>query len=220
MFFPLLIEKDHFIRCWDVIIKIRMADIRQWSQALQAEWDFASWLMKKGWHDSGHSLGNIWLSPSLMMELYSQACQRYPEEDKRDEFFETETSKERKNEVHHFSWLHTKMCKLFWQMNTNTYKLLWPAESHLRCLCQGMHVSVCVCVCVCVSDSMNCRTVDCRAPLSIGFSRQEYRNGLPCPPPGDLPNPGIEPRSPALQVDSLPLEPLPHLKKLLPSPSS
>ena len=40
-----------------------------------------------------------------------------------------------------------------------------------------------------------------------GFFRQEYRNGLPCPPPEDLPNPGIEPRSPALQVDSLPTEP-------------
>ena len=39
-----------------------------------------------------------------------------------------------------------------------------------------------------------------------GFSRQEYRSGLPCPPPGDLPNPEIEPRSPALQVDSLPAE--------------
>ena len=36
-----------------------------------------------------------------------------------------------------------------------------------------------------------------------GFSGQEYRSGLPCPPPGDLPNPGIEPRSPTLQVDSL-----------------
>ena len=40
-----------------------------------------------------------------------------------------------------------------------------------------------------------------------GFSRQEYRSGLPCPPPGDLPNPGIEPKSPAFQVDSLPSEP-------------
>ena len=37
--------------------------------------------------------------------------------------------------------------------------------------------------------------------------RQEYWSGLPCPPPGDLPNPGIEPRSPALQADSLPAEP-------------
>ena len=37
----------------------------------------------------------------------------------------------------------------------------------------------------------------------MGFSRQEYWNGLPCPPPGDLPNPGIEPRCPTLQADSL-----------------
>ena len=39
-----------------------------------------------------------------------------------------------------------------------------------------------------------------------GFSRQEYWSGLPCPHPGDLPNPGIEPRSPALWEDSLPSE--------------
>ena len=44
-----------------------------------------------------------------------------------------------------------------------------------------------------------------QAPLSMGFSRQEYWNGLPNPPPGDLPNPGIKPVSPALQVGSLPL---------------
>ena len=43
-----------------------------------------------------------------------------------------------------------------------------------------------------------------RASLSMEFSRQEYWNGLPCPSPGDLPNPGIKPRSPALQADSLP----------------
>ena len=46
-----------------------------------------------------------------------------------------------------------------------------------------------------------------QAPLSMGFSRQEYWSGLPCPPPGDLPDPGIEPRSCALQADSLPSEP-------------
>ena len=40
-----------------------------------------------------------------------------------------------------------------------------------------------------------------------GFSRQEHWGGLPCSPPGDLPNPGIEPRSPALQADFLPSEP-------------
>ena len=37
--------------------------------------------------------------------------------------------------------------------------------------------------------------MDCNFPLSMGFSRQEYWSGLPCPPPGDLPNPGIEPVS-------------------------
>ena len=50
-------------------------------------------------------------------------------------------------------------------------------------------------------------TVTCQAPLSMGFSRQESWSGLPCPPPGDLPNPRVEPRSPSLQVDSLPSEP-------------
>ena len=42
-----------------------------------------------------------------------------------------------------------------------------------------------------------------QAPLSMGFPRQEYWSGLPRPPPGDLPNSGIEPRSPALRTDSL-----------------
>ena len=46
-------------------------------------------------------------------------------------------------------------------------------------------------------------TVARQVPLSMGFSRQEYWSGLPCLPPGDLPNPEIEPRSPALQADSL-----------------
>ena len=49
-------------------------------------------------------------------------------------------------------------------------------------------------------------TVACQAPLSMGFSRQEYWSGLLFPSPGDLPHPGIEPWSPALQADSLPIE--------------
>ena len=49
-------------------------------------------------------------------------------------------------------------------------------------------------------------TVACQAPLSTEFSRQEYWSGLPFPSSGDLPDPGIEPRSPALQADSLPTE--------------
>ena len=43
----------------------------------------------------------------------------------------------------------------------------------------------------------------CQAPLSIGFSREEYLSGLPFPTPEDLPDPGIKPGSPALQADSL-----------------
>ena len=50
-------------------------------------------------------------------------------------------------------------------------------------------------------------TVTYQAPLSMGFSGQEYWSGLPFPSPGDLPNPGIEPRSPALQTDALTSEP-------------
>ena len=50
-------------------------------------------------------------------------------------------------------------------------------------------------------------TVACQAPPSMGFSRQEYWSGLTFPSPGDLPNPGIEPKFPALQADSLLSEP-------------
>ena len=50
-------------------------------------------------------------------------------------------------------------------------------------------------------------TVAYKAPLSMGFSRQEYRSGLPFPSPENLPDPGIELGSPALQADSLLTEP-------------
>ena len=51
--------------------------------------------------------------------------------------------------------------------------------------------------------------IDCShlGPLSMEFSRQEYWRGVPFPSPGEIPNPGINPRSPALQADSLPSEP-------------
>ena len=54
-----------------------------------------------------------------------------------------------------------------------------------------------------------CDPMDCSPPdsSSMGFSRREYRSGLPFPSPGDLPDPGIEPRSPVFQADSLPSEP-------------
>ena len=69
-----------------------------------------------------------------------------------------------------------------------------------------------VCVCVCESLSQvqlfaTLWTVACQAPLSMEFSRQEYWTGLLFPSPGDFSDPGIEPRSPALQAESLPSEP-------------
>ena len=63
---------------------------------------------------------------------------------------------------------------------------------------------------MCVSHVRFCDPMDsiaCQAPLTMEFSRQEYWSGLPCPPPGDLPDPGIKPWSPVLQADSLPSEP-------------
>ena len=57
-------------------------------------------------------------------------------------------------------------------------------------------------------------TVAHQAPQSMEFSRQEYWSGVPFPSPGDLPNPGIEPRSPTLQADTLPSEP-PNIWALL-----
>ena len=57
-------------------------------------------------------------------------------------------------------------------------------------------------------------TVAYQVPPSVGFSRQEYWSGLPFPSP-DLPNPGVEPRSPALQADALSSEPPGHLNTLI-----
>ena len=74
-------------------------------------------------------------------------------------------------------------------------------------------LEICKCGCAMLSCSVCIQlfatpwTVAHQAPLSMGFSWQEYWSGLPCPPPGDLPNPGIKPKSPTLQADSLPPEP-------------
>ena len=57
--------------------------------------------------------------------------------------------------------------------------------------------------CSVLSDSDTLWTVACQAPLSMGFCRQEYWSGLPFPSPGELPNSGTKPPSPALQADSL-----------------
>ena len=68
--------------------------------------------------------------------------------------------------------------------------------------------STCYMLSHCVtSDSATPWTVARHAPLSMGFSRQEYWSGLSCPPQRDLPNPGTEPTSPAWQAGSSPLVP-------------
>ena len=58
----------------------------------------------------------------------------------------------------------------------------------------------------CVQFFVTTWTVACQAPLFMGLPRQESWSGLPFPSPGDLPNPGLKPLSPAWQVDSLPTE--------------
>ena len=84
--------------------------------------------------------------------------------------------------------------------------ILFPDETHWFFPCwswcfifvRKITFSLTVCVldrfsCVCLFVTL--WTVVCQAPLPVGFSRQEYWRGLPCPPPGDLPSPGIEPTS-------------------------
>ena len=77
-------------------------------------------------------------------------------------------------------------------------------------------IAACFKYCICTQSLSRVRlfltpwTGAHQAPLSMEFFRQECRSALPCAPPGDLPNPGIEPGSPAipaLQADSLPLCP-------------
>ena len=87
-----------------------------------------------------------------------------------------------------------------WKLNSITDSLLWsdmlasfiPENAHHTVAVQSF-------------DSATPQTVACQVPLSMGFSRQEYRSGLPLAFPGNLPNPGIKPASSAWQVDSLPL---------------
>ena len=79
---------------------------------------------------------------------------------------------------------------------------------HVLLIHRYVDFSCCCCLVASVVSDRLCATlwtVACQAPLSMGFSRQGCWSGLPCPPPGDLPDPGIEPQSPVLQADSLPL---------------
>ena len=77
--------------------------------------------------------------------------------------------------------------------NAACYTLGWP---YIGCTYMLSYLS-------CVRLYVTLWTVAHQAPLSMGFSRQEYWSGFPCSPPADLPDPGIDLGSPALQVDSL-----------------
>ena len=86
-----------------------------------------------------------------------------------------------------------------------------PSNPKILLYCLSFELSR---VLLCCVESLSCVwlfvtlwTVVHQAPLPMGFSRQEYWSELPCPPPGDLSNPGTEPRSLTLQVDSLLSEP-------------
>ena len=83
------------------------------------------------------------------------------------------------------------------------------------CVCVYIFMCVYVYISMCITSMLSqvqlfvtLWIVARQAPLSMGFSRQEYCSGLPFPSPGDLSHPGIEPWSPTLQVDSLLSEPL------------
>ena len=94
------------------------------------------------------------------------------------------------------SWLELFIQLMFSQNDTENNSI-----TELR-MVSNLYL-LCVFSCSVVSDSEIPWTVAHQAPLSMRFSRQEYWSGLPCPPPGDLPNPGIKPRSLTLQADSL-----------------
>ena len=98
-----------------------------------------------------------------------------------------------------------------WATNTFTFTHTTPPTLHLhsvtRDICLSCVLSHFSCICLCNPRDY----IACQAPLSMGFSRQEYWSGLPCPPPGGLPDPGIKPTSLSLlhwQGGSLPLDPL------------
>ena len=79
---------------------------------------------------------------------------------------------------------------------------------YIYVLCRAMHFNHKCYVTAIISDSfMTLWVAAHQAPLSMEFSKQDYWSGLPCPTPGDLPDPRIEPSLPVSQVDFLPIEP-------------
>ena len=104
-------------------------------------------------------------------------------------------------------WRQQKWIRL--NRNPTGEGLAYSKGNYSRLLCREDIIKlVCVCTCSDVQHFGTSRAVAQQAPCSMEFSRQEYWSGLPFPPPGDLPDPGIKPvifASPALHADSLPL---------------
>ena len=100
-------------------------------------------------------------------------------------------------------------------INMHNYMVVLLHEEHM----DGKHSNPCIYNCIFMKVKVKMKslsrvrlfttlwTVAHQASPSMEFSRQEYWGGLPVLSPGDLPNPGIEPRSPALQADTLTSEP-------------
>ena len=100
------------------------------------------------------------------------------------------------------------VCNIFWDCNC-----FWDKKSESCWLREGKYIFVFVCVlshsgCPTLCDSM---TVACQAPLSLGFPRQEYWSGWPCPSPGIFPTKGLNPSLLSWEAVSLPLN---HLGSL------
>ena len=106
--------------------------------------------------------------------------------------------KGRKKWKYYFSFRHE--CRMMSLIKFHISALSLKTQAPLWCLWVTRKWSVCVCVQSLRRVWLFCTPLDCRsrqAPLSTKFSRQEYWSGLPFPPLGDLPHPGIEPVSPA-----------------------
>ena len=100
------------------------------------------------------------------------------------------------------------------ERENSSINLLFLCVQGEGCHVRGFSQYLCYSLELCCAESL--RRVDSLRPHGLqptrllcpwGFSSQEYQSGLPCPPPGDLPKPGIKSKSPTLQADSLPSAP-------------
>ena len=161
-------------------------------------------MMGKVWENGGEtSILWMWASGSVILIDKRRNSSKYPA-----------------SLQHSDTYMNKYSCK--WRLICN-YLSLEANDAIYR----GMRVVLCVCVCVCLCVCSLSGTwlfttpwtVARQAPLSLGFPRQEYWSGLPFPSPGDLPNSGIKPASPALAGNSSPLGPPGKPVMLLPGPN-